>query len=688
MNSTLIALIILLLAAFTHNAVGTPAASGAQTPEMSGAQAVTPTNIRSWPDPGMEGGIASAPSPGSDFAAFVNQNWYASTVIPDGYSSWTRFAELELSIEKAMIETLSAPDLSADQQKAAALFASARNMDARGAAGLGPFKDAFDAIINAGSLAEISALLESDALMLNYSGLFSCCVMADNRKSDINVACIKPPSLSLGDSAEYGRLTAQGERCKSANDRFYKALLTHNGVSAEKADQMLCDLYDLETRLAKGVYPVKTSYREDYQTLIYNEYSPLELAELASGFPAAEVLRSVGLSHAKRFIVEQPESLKTLGSLYTEKNLAGIKAYAAVNLLSATAGFCDAYSDSAAVVWNNEMYGSSGHRPDDVRALSLCSGMMEELLGRIYAKKYFNSASKADIVRIVGMVKEAFKQRLAGADWLTEQTRRTAVEKLDAMTLRIGCADVFRYDWDAVKVYAYKPLIENAAAIAAEKLRQDYALADKPVDKNLWAMGAHIVNAYYSPSDNSINFPAAILQPPFYDADGSQSANLGGIGAFSAHEITHAFDTTGSQFDKYGNMVNWWTDEDRAAFKERTDSVAAYYSGIEVLEGERVRGDLTIGETVADLGALACALDIMRGMEQPDYKAFFRAWANVWAQRITPEARSYMLKYDPHAPGYLRTNVTAQQFDEFYGAFCVKEGDFMFVAPENRLRVW
>ena len=641
-----------------------------------------------WPDPGIEGNLPEHPSPKDDLAAYLNYDWYKDVEIPEGYSAWSSFSQLGEDVRTQMLETLKAPDDSPDQQKAAALFAAVMDAKTRDAAGIGSIGKTLEAILQAQSLEELNKVFESDANLFYFTPLVVTNVAADAKNSDINVASVYAPYLSLQDSAEYAALTEQGARMKAANETFYKALLTHNGVDAAEADRLIADAFAWETQLAKGVYPVETSYREDYYTLTYNEYTPEALVELAPDVPLMTVFAKVGLEKASRFIVSEPEALKTLNSIYTEENLPGIKGYLATNLLSMTASYCDSFSDDASIAFSNAIYGSTGRKPDDVRAFSLCDSLFGELLGRVYAAKYSDKAAKEDVTAMVQEIFSVYKARLSAADWLSEDTQETAVEKLDNMMLRIGYPEVFRYDWDKINIDGKKPLIENAIAIVAEQTRQLYALVDQPVNKEVWSMSAHTVNAYYEPSDNSINFPAAILHPPFYDPSGSRSKNLGGIGNVIAHEITHAFDTTGSQFDKNGNMENWWTDEDRAAFKARTDKVAARYASIEVLDGEHVRGDLTIGETVADLGAVACTLDIVKTLENPDYKSYFGAWVGVWAQRITPETRDYYLKYDPHAPSYLRANVTLQQFDELYQTYDIQPGDFMYTALEDRLKVW
>lgn len=499
---------------------------------------------------------------------------------------------------------------------------------------------------------------------------------------------ISAPYLSLEDSGEYTEMTDRGSNLKAANDKYYKALLTHNGISDTDAEEMISAAFQWETELSRGIYPVQTSYRDDFLDLIYNKYTASELFALAPNLPCKDVFQATSLGNASCFIVFEPEALKTLNACYTDEHLSGIKGYLATTLLSYTASYCDIFTENAKLENENAIYGSTGKTPDEERAYELCDDLLGELLGKIYAEKYFDKSSKADIEQMVHEIFGVYKQRLSFANWLGENTRQTAIEKLDSMTLRIGYPEVYRYDWDKVEVSSECSLIDTVIDITAEITRQNHVRADKAVNNDIWYMNANSVNAYYNPSDNSINFPTAILNSPFYVANGNRSRNLGGIGAVIAHEITHAFDTTGSQFDKKGNMSNWWTDEDRAAFKARTDKVVEYYASIEVLPGKCVEGDLTIGETVADLAAMASTLDILKTMDNPDYKAYFESWAGIWAQRITAEKCSYLLKYDPHAPSYLRADVTAQQSDEFYDTYGVKEGDLMYVSPENRLKVW
>lgn len=658
-----------------------------KTEEASEVSAVSDNTVV-WPDPAIEGNLLDSPTVGDDFLQYTCHDWYANTKIPDGYTRWTNFNTLTQNITTQLTDTLQNPDDSHDQQNAAAFYHAAMDMSTRDQAGYGSLMDTFQAVQQIQTLEELTKLLKTDLNLYYFCPLVSTDVSADLKNSTVNVAGINSPYLSLNDSAEYENMTDQGKRFKTANDKYFKALLTHCGTEEKEAEQMIADSFEWEGKLASKIYPVSTQYRSDYYNLIYNEMTPDELAALSPDFPLMDVLNQVGFQKASRFIVSEPDSIKQLNALYTEENLAGIKSYIQINLLSMAAPYTDSYSADATIEWNNEKLGSSGRKTQELYAYDICNKYIGELLGKIYTDKYFDENSKADATEMITAVSNAFRKRLTDADWLSEATRSTALEKLDTMTVNVGYPTKYMFDWENTNISADSSLLDlvKERTYVMGKYKSD--LIDTPVDRGCWTMSAHTVNAFYDPTTNSINFPAAILHAPFYDVDASRSANLGGIGTVIGHELTHAFDTMGSQFDKDGNMKNWWTDEDLAAFKERTDKVAARYSSIDVTNGEHVQGDLTIGETVADLGGVASTLDIMHSLDNPDYEEYFTSFATLWEERISPEQRSSLLKADAHAPAYLRANITSQQFQEFYDTFDVKEGDFMYVAPEERLKVW
>ena len=273
---------------------------------------------------------------------------------------------------------------------------------------------------------------------------------------------------------------------------------------------------------------------------------------------------------------------------------------------------------------------------------------------------------------------------------MSPETKANAIKKLDTMTIKIGYPDKWMdyTDLDIKSIEEGSSLVENVFNIADWSYAKQVESLNQPVDKTTFLISPQTVNACYNPSANDITFPAAILEVPYYDIHQSREANLGGIGAVIAHEISHAFDTNGSHFDEKGNVANWWTEQDYTKFEENTKKVRIFYSQIEVLPGQRVNGDLTVSENIADITAISCMLDILNKEKNPDYKAFFESWAKVWRIKSSEAYTEQLLQLDAHSPGKVRANAVVQQFEEFYEAYDVKEGDGMYVKPEDRLKIY
>lgn len=671
-------------------AAQTPAAQSpaAQTPEAE-IPAAPPAEAKFWPDPGIEGNLsAQAPRLQDDFHTAANYDWLKSATLPDGEARYTQFYQLDKDNRGQIIKILTAPASdNADEQLASALYASALDWEARDKAGLGTLQKDYEAILAISDLDSLTELLESNPRITMFTPLIHTGVGADSKDSAMNVCTLGSTTLSLQDAAEYREMTAQGKLVKAANDSYYITLLTHFGMSQTDAEQLLADYFDFETKIAAGIYDLEASYDPNFINVIYNPRSFEELEAASPAFPLCKMLAGQHIQYGGKYILTEPEWLAKINELYTEENVPGFRAYLAATFLDGVASYSDSTCVRAVDQWSNDRYGTAGAKSDEDKAYSLCNSLMGELLGRIYVKHYFDEAAKADVTDIIQEVLAQFRTRLQAAGWLTEQTRATAIEKLETMTLRVGYPNGY-YPWELLELDKGAPLIEHYARIIAFYNDIFAEELGKPVNRDIWGMPAHEVNAFYNPSDNSINFPAGILQGVFYDKNAPRSHNLGCIGVVIGHETTHAFDSTGSQFDKDGNLNDWWTDADRAAFNERTNKVEAYFDSVEVVDGKHVHGNLTIGESVADLGGVRCSLDLMQQLDDPDYDAFFNAYAGVWAEKITREMRTNRLDTDPHPPCYLRTNITVQQFQEFYDTYGVKEGDGMYLAPEERLTVW
>ena len=671
-------------------------ASDASSDDASNSDASTGSDAVEtvvWHDPNVVGNWPENAGAGDDFAAYATREWHEQNTLPEGNSRWTSFKELGLEVKQDVIGLLESAPETHGEQVVSDIFNAALDWKTRDASGLGAVSDTLQALLDAQSVDDIVNLYLTDGKLFRHTSLLYPYVQADIHDSTTMLAGLLPATLSLDDSAEYtGERTSTGERRHAATEALALSMLSIAGVEEAEAQQMVEDLFDFETKLAQFICPVSDSYQDDWIQRCYNVYTRDELAALCPGMPLLEILDAAGLS-PERFCVDQPAFFEGLSGLFTDENLAGLRAYLAIGLLSTVAQYADSASEDAYIAYTNTIGGSTGKLPEEERAYNATKQIANELVGAVYGSRFFDDESRADVEGILENILATFELRLKDASWLGEETRAKALEKLQTMTRRIGYpVETFQFAWDELDLTSQlesgASLLDLYVYIMEWELDQYFAMADQPVNHGIWPMSGAEINACYDPSDNSITFPAAILRSPFYDKSRSASANYGGVGAVIGHEVTHAFDKTGGQFDAQGNLSNWWTDEDRAAFTERTSRVRARYASIEVWDGEHCDGDLTGGETVADLGGVACALQIVDGLEDRDYEAFFTTYANLWREIITPEMRLYYLKIDPHAPNYLRANITSQQFQQFYDTFGVKEGDFMFVPEDERLEVW
>lgn len=320
-------------------------------------------------------------------------------------------------------------------------------------------------------------------------------------------------------------------------------------------------------------------------------------------------------------------------------------------------------------------------------AYYLAEAPFNQALGLWYAGEKFSPAAKADVEAKVATMIDVYKSRLETANWLASETRVKAITKLNVTTAHIGYPEKLPETYAKKVIDENLSLIENAQNLAKISIAHSWSKWNKPVDTTEWGMPVHMVNAYYSPQQNKIVFPAAILQAPFYSLEQSSSANYGGIGAVIAHEISHAFDTNGASFDENGSLNNWWKDEDYVAFTERTDKVVAQFDGLDSY-GAKVNGKLTVSENVADLGGVACALEVAKKGADFSARDFFINFATIWRMKAREEFMQMMATVDVHAPAKLRTNVTLTNFPEFHEEFDIQSGDAMWRAPENRVIIW
>ncbi len=422
----------------------------------------------------------------------------------------------------------------------------------------------------------------------------------------------------------------------------------------------------------------------------YNVFTIQELEKIAPNIGIKDMLKSFDIEDANKIVVENPQNIKFVDSLITQDNLDNMKNFFKTIVLLNTDNLLTNEFRKASSNLKKKLYGVEVVDISESSAVKFVTCNLCEITSRLYVNKCFDEECKEQVKELCSEIIDNYRKRLNNIEWMTKETKEKAVEKLDNMNVKIGYPDKWgNYENLSIKSFADGgSLVENIINIYKFQTKKQFSKLGTPVNKNEWSMGACTVNAYYNPLNNEIVFPAAILQCPFYDKHSSKEKNLGGIGAVIGHELTHAFDNIGAQFDENGRLNNWWTENDYREFTERSKRVVDYYSNIEVDDGKFVNGALTVGENISDLGGIACVIDIAEKIEDCKLKDLFENYAVIWREVSTKEIKEYLLNNDPHAPKKVRVNGVLSQFEEFFRAYDIKPGDKMYVDPENRVGIW
>lgn len=435
--------------------------------------------------------------------------------------------------------------------------------------------------------------------------------------------------------------------------------------------------------------------QQDYGNVekIYNIFTFSELKEMfpEAGLDSAYAIS--GLAESSQILVSDVGLLKAAAPYFSEEHVDYLKTRLRIELLAGFGGTLNREFQDAAETYQQELLGTSGSITDEYRASQIVQQQFGAEIGRVYAEKYFSPEAKADVEEMVHEFLEIYEQRIRGLGWMSEATKEKAVEKLHSMSIKVGYPDDDDWD-DSMDAVDIKSVAEGGSYFAnmveIARVTREYLIdmQGKPVDKSIWAMNVYTVNACYIAQFNEIVFPAGILRAPMYDVNNTREQNLGGIGYIIAHEITHAFDNNGAKFGKDGNAEDWWTAEDYAAFQKLCSRVVAHYDGAEGSNGVACKGELTLSENIADLGAAACVTEAAKRMENPDFKQLFETMARSWESTATRSTRQYVAQVDVHAPDKLRVNRVLVNLPEFYEAFDIGPGDGMYVAPEDRVLIW
>ena len=628
-----------------------------------------------------------------DFGLFVNKEWILQAEIPAGESSTGSVEDVIRTLQDRQIALMKDETLTGhDAELVRKLYALVTDWEYRNAQGVKPAMPVMEAIRAIDSLGSLNSYLyDRNNIERFYPLLMS--VGTDFLDPDIYITQIGTPTLILNDSAEYTERTQAGDLHYETFLQLGTYMLTRLGYSAEETAGIIENAFAFETKMAAHIKPVATHYQSDYYASILNYYSPEELEALAGNFPIMDMLRGFGLKIGSKFMVTEPDYIAALPEIYCEDNVVLIRDWMTVKAALDMSVMLDQETFKQVEAISNAIMGVTGESSEDDYALSTVLGLLPVPMDNLYIKAYCTEKQRQDILDIISNVVAFYRDMLGSVDWLSNETRAKAIEKLDSLRIRAVYPDELG-DWSGLNFAGPE---EDGSLLAAEAVVSEFMLGirseliDTKVNKDVWdqlIMQTAQVNAFYDPQTNSINIMAGILSGEIYSEEMSYEQKLGGIGTVIGHEISHAFDTNGAQFDKDGAISNWWTEEDYAAFQARAAKLASWYDGFIPFENAKYSGQQVQTEAIADMGGMKCVLAIAALQENFDYDAFFRQYATIWRMQALYSYVVTLTARDTHPMRYLRVNATLAQFDDFYTFYDIKPGDGMYVAPDDRVAVW
>ncbi|HZG00704.1 MAG TPA: M13 family metallopeptidase [Chitinophagales bacterium] len=636
--------------------------------------------------------------PGDDFFMHVNGGWYDRTAIPSTEARWGSFNEVDELRYKVIRKILD--DAAADKadkegtarRKVGDYYRSGMDSVALNRTGLEPVRAELKRLDDAKTIDE----LLNTVAWFNAQGagmLYGAYVYPDLKNSMTNAFYLSQSGLGLPDRDFYFREDTASVRIRNEYVKYVASNLRAIGYDDAKAKTAADNIMQLETALAEKSMD-RVTRRNPYAT--YNKMTLKDLSATTSNINWESHLKAVGVKQVDSVIVGQPEYFKQLDAQLKATPLQTWKDYLKAHHLEDANPFLDDASMMRTFGFRGKVLtGTKEPKPRWKRVMGTIEGTMGEALGEEYVKVAFTPESKKRMLEMIENMRTAFAKRIDNLDWMSASTKEQAHAKLKKIAVKVGYPDKWR-DYSAVTIdNSYYGNVSRAGTAEYKRMLDKLG---KPVDRTEWGMNAYTVNAYYSPLNNEIVFPAGILQAPFFDANADDAVIYGGIGAVICHELTHGFDDQGSKYDADGNLRKWWTDEDEKRFQERTKKVEDQFAKYTVLDDLAVNGKLTLGENIADLGGVQIALDALKQTEQykknekidgftPEQR-FFLNWARVWRTKYTDAALRNQIQTNPHSPGHFRCNGPLTNVPEWYTAFNVKEGDKWYVKPEDRAKIW
>ncbi|HEM6892684.1 TPA: M13 family metallopeptidase [Providencia stuartii] len=636
---------------------------------------------------------------GDDFYRYVNQDWISKAKIPTGMPRINSFVELYLTTEKqlqSIIDQLqSSPEkeLNHNQRNIRNLYVSYLNEDAIEKIGISPLKDDLDAITNAKNHNDISKLMALPA----YTPFISYWVDLDAKQPDTYVLYLGQGGLGLPNRNYYLDDTPQMEEIRKNYIAYIATILKLAGENdVEKKAQQI---FALEKSMAQAHWSPEA--RRD----TIKNYHPMTLNDMkkfTQGFAWDNFIQQWQLSDKQlnKVIVETDTAVEQLAKIYANTPVSTLQYYLRFHYLSDQAPYLNRdFSDARFDFYSRKLNGVEKQRTRKERALETVNRLQGEPMGQIYVEKYFNPESKAKITDLVSYVRGTFNSRLKDNDWMDDATRQEALKKLEQFTVKVGYPD----KWNDFSSINLKPdtLLDNYKQVLNWVYNDNMSKIGQPVRKWEWGMTPQTINAYFNPVQNEIVFPAAILQAPFFDPNVDPAYNYGAIGAVIGHEMGHGFDDQGSLYDGTGQLRNWWSDDSKQHFKQKTDKLVEQYNSFSV-DGQKVNGQLTLGENIGDLGGLNIALSAYKQFVKENYpngeapiidgttglQRFFISWARTWQELSNKESERNKILTDPHSPNQFRANGVVRNMDEWYQTFGVDKDSKLYLEPEQRIRIW
>lgn len=632
--------------------------------------------------------------PQDDFYNYVNGNWMKTVEIPSDKARWGSFDQLRENTDEAALKILKESlntkfEKGTDGQKIADLYKSYVDFDTRNKLGIAPIQQQLKDIDQVKNLKGLYDYFVKYGA-IGGNPFFGAYVYAHMKNSNMNAVYLGGGGLGLG-RTYYQKEDAKNTETLGNYNQYINAL--YGKVDPKTRDLKGPKVIEFEKLIASNLKTVEEM--RDAQKR-YNPVAVKDLNKMVKNMDVAKYIQALGFK-ADTVIIGELKYYQNLDKIVNEENLPVIKEYLKFHVMDDATGYLTEELDQLSFdFYGKKLRGQKEQRALDKRGLEFVNGNAGELLGKLYVKENFPAEAKAACEELVQYLIKSFNVHIKDLAWMSPTTKEKALEKLSKFTVKIGYPDKWK-DYSNLEVGT--SLIENVNNVRRWSFEENLAKQGKPVDKSEWGMTPQTVNAYYSPLFNEIVFPAAILQPPFYDYKADPGVNFGGIGAVIGHELSHGFDDSGSQYDGNGNLNNWWTDEDRTKFEAAADALVAQFEAYEPVPGVFVNGRFTLGENIGDLGGSSVAFDALQmylkdkgnpglidGYTQD--QRFFLSWATIWRTKTTDEFVVNQVKTDPHSPAQYRATGPIINLDAFHKAFETKEGDKLYIPKDKRIVIW